>query len=85
MHALLERNLFLVKEKIRLLKASNQFAVCDPASGDQIMTCSEENLGLITRLLRFTDAKRMTPFNAVVRDMDGRQVVRLERGVSFFL
>ena len=42
-------------------------------------------LGTITKLLRFTDYKRMTPFNVEITSPDGRPAIRVQRGVSFFL
>ena len=85
MHELLSRNLYLVKEHLGIFKAANNFDVFDPSSGEMIMECREESLGMITKLLRFTDYKRMTPFDLSVRDMDGRQVLRVHRGISIFL
>lgn len=49
------------------------------------MTCREENLGFVTKLLRFTDDKRMTPFESIVRDSNGQQVLRVHRGWTLFL
>ncbi len=81
----LNKNLFLVKEHVGLFKAASNFDIYDPESGGMIMQCREEHLGLFTRLLRFTDYKRMTPFDIQVRTMEGRQVVRVKRGISLFL
>lgn len=80
----LSKNVFLVKEHAKLFKAANNFDIFDPETGQLVMEC-RENLGLITRIFRFSDYKRMTPFNVCVRTPDGRQVVRVQRGVSFFL
>lgn len=80
----LTKNVFLVKEHAKLFKAANNFDIFDPETGQLVMEC-RENLGLITRIFRFSDYKRMTPFNVCVRTPDGRQVVRVQRGVSFFL
>lgn len=49
------------------------------------MECREDRLGPITKLLRFTDYKRMTPFDIQVRTPDGGQIVRITRGISVFL
>ncbi len=81
----LNRNLFLVKEHTGLFKAANNFDVYDPDSGEIILECREEKLGLFTRMLRFTDYKRMTPFNVEVREPGGPTLIRVSRGVSFFL
>ncbi|MBI4862529.1 MAG: RNAase [Candidatus Riflebacteria bacterium] len=85
MHEALDRNIFLVKEHVGLFKAANNFDVFDPETGQKIMECREDELGALTKLFRFTDFKRMTPFDIRVRSTDGRQVVRLTRDISLFL
>lgn len=85
MHPLLDRNRFLVKEHIGVFKAANNYDVFDPDSGEKVMECREPHLGALTKLLRFTDYKHMTPFDVVVNDTGGRTVLRVRRGVSFFL
>lgn len=81
----LTQNLFLVKEQVGAFKAANNFDIYDPSTGQMVMQCREPNLGLLTKILRFTEWKRMTPFDVEVRDMQGNLVVRVSRGVSFFL
>lgn len=81
----LDRNVFLVKEHIGLFKAANNFDIHDVETGQILMECREDHLGWITKLLRFSDYKRMTPFDVQVRTPDGRQVVRVKRGVAFFI
>ncbi len=81
----INKNLFLVKEHLGLFKAANNFDIFDPENGDLIMECREPSLGLITKLLRFTDFKRMTPFDVQIRTPDGKRIVRIKRGISFFL
>lgn len=83
MHAALDRNLFLVKEHVGMFKAACNYDVYDPATGELALTCREERLGPITKLLRFTDYKRMTPFDVVVRAPDGSQAIRISRGRAF--
>jgi len=78
-------NKFLVKEHVGLFKAANSFDIFEPDSGDKIMECREPKLGFITKLLRFTDYKTMTPFDVVVTSIDGKQVVRITRGISLFI
>jgi len=85
MHEVLNKNLFLVKEHLGLLKAANNYDIYDPETNTIIMECREEKMGLITKLLRFTDYKRMTPFDIQIRTPDGRPVVRVKRGISIFL
>ena len=67
-----------------MFKAANNFDIYQPDTQQMIMTCREEKLGFFTKMLRFTDYKTLTPFNLVIADMNGRQVVRVTRGVSFF-
>ena len=85
MDTILERTVFFVKEHLGIFKAANNFDIFDPASGQLILECREENLGILTKMLRFTDFKRMTPFDIRVRRPDGQQVLRVSRGTSFFL
>ena len=85
MHKVLNKNVFFVKEHIGMFKAANNFDIYDPATGEIIMECREERLGILTKILRFTDYKRMTPFDIQIRTPDGKQVVRVTRGISLFL
>ncbi len=85
MHQMLSRNVFLVKEHVGMFKAANNYDVYDPHTGRIIMECREDRLGILTKLLRFTDYKRMTPFDIQIRTPDGSQVVRITRGISVFL
>ncbi len=85
MHADLSRDLFLVKEHVGLFKAANNFDVFDPETGKEILHCREDRLGMLTRMLRFTDYKRMTPFDIEIRTPDGESVVHIRRGISLFL
>lgn len=79
----LQRNVFLVKEHLGLFKAANNYDIHDPETGAVVMHCREDDLGLLTKILRFTDYKRQTPFDIRVSTPDGRQVVRVTRGVAF--
>lgn len=85
MHPVLDRNLFFVKEHLGIFKAANNYDIHDPESNELILECREDNLGVITKLLRFTDWKTMTPFDVCIRTPGGQQVVRVSRGVSIFL
>ena len=85
MHEVLSRNVYLVKEHVGMFKAANNFDIHDPDTGAVIMECREERLGIFTKILRFTDYKRMTPFDIQVRTPEGHQVVRVKRGISVFL
>jgi uncharacterized protein YxjI len=84
MNSILNNNVFLVKEHVGIFKASNNYDIHDAATGNLLMHC-RENIGWITKIFRFTDYKRMTPFNIIVSTPDGKQLVRVSRGVSIFL
>ncbi len=83
MHESLNRNIFLVKEHIGMFKAANNYDIYDPETGDVIMLCREENLGALTKFFRFTDYKRMTPFDIRITTPEGQQLVRVTRGLTF--
>ena len=85
MHPALRQNLFLIKEHAGIFKAANNYDVFDPAVGAKLLECREPNLGFFTQLLRFTDYKRMTPFEVVLTGADGRKALTVRRGVSIFL
>ena len=85
MHDVLSQNLYLVKEHLGILKAANNYDIHDPETGQIVMECREETLGILTKIFRFTDYKRMTPFDIQVRTPDGQQIVRVKRGISIFL
>jgi uncharacterized protein YxjI len=84
MHPVLLQNTFFVKEHVGLFKAANNYDIYDPQSKQIIMECREPNLGFISKILRFTDYKRMTPFEVVVTAADGKPVVTVKRGISLF-
>ncbi|MEO9850361.1 MAG: phospholipid scramblase-related protein [Reichenbachiella sp.] len=85
MNPILNRNLFFVKEHVGMFKAANNYDILDPNNQEMIMTCREEKLGFFTKILRFTDYKRMTPFDVEIKTADGDKVLSVKRGVSIFL
>lgn len=85
MHSVLNRNLFLVKEKVGMFKAANNYDIFDPETGEEVIHCREERIGPITKMLRFTDWKTLTPFHVDLRTPSGEQVLSVQRGVSLFL
>lgn len=85
MHDVLNGNRFLVKEHVGLFKAANNFDIYDPETNEVIMHCREPNLGLLSKLFRFSDYKRMTPFDIEITTPDGEPVCRVTRGISVFL
>ena len=85
MNPILNRNLFFIKEHTGIFKAANSYDILDPSSQQIILICREQGLGFFTKLLRFTDYKRMTPFNVEIRTTDGDLVLRVKRGISIFV
>lgn len=85
MNSPINNNLFLVKEHVGLFKAANNYDIHDPTTGEIILECREPSLGMLTKLLRFTDYKRMTPFDIQIKSPDGQRFVRIQRGISFIL
>ena len=84
MNPILHKNLFLIKEHIGMFKASNNYDILDPVSQQKIMLCKEEGLGFLTKLIRFTDYKRMTPFNVTIQTTSGEPILTVKRGISIF-
>jgi len=85
MHPSLNRNVYFVKEHTGIFKAANNYDIIDPESGEVVLHCREDNLGFFTKLFRFSDYKRMTPFDVEIRTPDGEPVIRVNRGISVFL
>ncbi|MEM7552251.1 MAG: phospholipid scramblase-related protein [Bacteroidota bacterium] len=85
MHSILNQNLYFVKEHVGMFKASNNYDIYDPNTQQMVMVCREEKLGFFTKMFRFTDYKRMTPFDIQIKTTEGEPVLRVKRGVSFFL
>lgn len=85
MHAILRQNLFFIKEHVGVFKAANNFDVYNPDTKELLMTCREEQLGFLTRMFRFTDYKRLTPFHVEIKTAKGEPVLEVKRGVSLFL
>jgi uncharacterized protein YxjI len=85
MDPVFNRGTFFVKEHVGMFKAANNYDVHDPETNEIILECREEKLGFFTKLLRFTDYKRMTPFNVKIKSPDGRTLITVKRGVSIFL
>jgi len=81
----MQKNIFFVKEHVGMFKAANNYDILDPETQQKVMECREEKLGCITKVLRFTDYKRMTPFEVTIRATDGSVIVQVRRGISIFL
>lgn len=85
MNPVLNRNLFFVKEHVGIFKASNSFDIFDGQNQQLVMQCREENLGFFTKMFRFTDYKRMTPFDIDIKTTTGEKILTVKRGISLFL
>jgi uncharacterized protein YxjI len=85
MHPALSRNLYLVKEHVGFFKAANNYDIIDPDTNQVILLCREERLGLLTKLFRFTDYKRLTPFEVIIRTPDGQPVLCVKRGLTLLV
>ncbi|MCA9148571.1 MAG: oxidoreductase [Planctomycetales bacterium] len=85
MHPVLNRNVYLVKEHVGMFKAASNYDVFDPESGQPLLFCREDRLGFFTKMFRFTDYKRMTPFHLDITTPEGDPVVSVKRPLSLFL
>ncbi|MCZ8353739.1 MAG: phospholipid scramblase-related protein [Cyclobacteriaceae bacterium] len=85
MNAILNKNLFFVKEHVKVFKAANSFDIFDPESKQVVLEAREERLGFFTKMLRFTDYKRMTPFEIDIKTPQGEKILTVKRGVSIIL
>lgn len=82
MHPSLQQNQFFVKEHVGMFRASNNYDIYEPSTGTLMLECREPNLGLFTKLFRFSDYKRMTPFDIVISTPEGAKVLSVKRGIS---
>lgn len=85
MHPILKKNNYFVKEHLGVFKASNNYDIIDPETQQIILVCREDNLGFLTKMARFSDYKRMTPFHVEIRTPAGEKVVTVKRGIAIFL
>ena len=84
MNPIFNQNIFLVKEQVGMFKASNNVDIFNPENNELVLTCREPNLGFFTKIFRFTDYKRMTPFDIEIRIATGELVIQIKRGVTIF-
>jgi uncharacterized protein YxjI len=85
MYPAFNKNIFFVKEHVKMFKAANSFDILDPDTKQIVFACQEEKLGFFTKMLRFTQYKRMTPFNMEIKTPEGKKLLTVRRGVSFFV
>jgi uncharacterized protein YxjI len=84
MHPTLNRNLFFIQEHTGVFKAANHYDVLDPDSKQPLLYCREVNLNWFTKIVRFTDYKRMTPFTLEITTPEGKKVLTVKRSFTFF-
>lgn len=85
MSTILSRNTFFVKEHPAVFKAAKFYDIYNPDTSEMIMTCREQNLSFFTKLFRFSDLRRATPFHLQVEDTKGNKVVSVKRGIALFV
>jgi uncharacterized protein YxjI len=83
MNSILNQNLFFIKEHVGMFKAANNYDIHNPESQEIIMNCREEKLSFFTKIFRFTNYKRMTPFDIEIKTPSGEKILSVKRGVSF--
>jgi uncharacterized protein YxjI len=82
MYEVLNRNTFFVKQQVGRLKAASSYDIYNPESGQLILECREDNLGLVTKALRFSSHKQRTPFDVNIRIPNGQPILWVRRGGS---
>ena len=85
MHSILKNNEYFIKEHLGILKAANNYDIYDVNTEEKMLECREPNLGFFTKMLRFSDYKRMTPFEVEICTPQGEIVCTVKRGISVFL
>ena len=85
MHPVLNRNLFLVKEQVGMFKAASNYDIYDPETGQVILHCREDALGFFIKMMRFTEYKRISPFDVKIRTPEGEPVLSVKRGFALIL
>ena len=85
MHPALQHDAFLVKEHVGTFRAANHYDIHDAETGELLIRCREPELNVLTRLLRFSDFKRLTPFDVELRAEDDTLIARVHRGIALFL
>ena len=84
MNDILNLNTLVVKEHTGVFKAANEYDIYDPNTKSIVLNCREDDLGFLTKLLRFTNFKTSTPFDVKIKDLTGKNLIRVTRGPNFF-
>lgn len=74
---------YLIKEHVGLMKLHDTYDIFDAKSGEQLGVAKEEIPGYAT-FLRLLVSKKLIPTTVVIRDMQGDEVFRIHRPLSFF-
>ena len=83
----LQKNTFLFKEHVGLLKTSNNYDVYDPHTKEVILHCREKNLNPFFKIIRllFQELKTMTPFEIEISELNGNKIIKVKKGLSLIL
>jgi uncharacterized protein YxjI len=83
----LQKNTFLFKEHVSLLKASNNYDVYDLQTNEIILYCREKNLNPFYKIIRLLikEFKSLTPFEIEVSGLDGKKIIKVKKGLSLVL
>ena len=84
MNKLFSRNQFFVKEHVGFLKAANQYDVFDLETREPLLECREPNLGVWTKIFRFTRYKTPTPFEVVISTPSQEKLLVVKRPFTLF-
>ena len=80
---LLNRNAYLIRERVGMLKLTDHYDILDPETGEELGFACEELTGF-EQLLRLFAHKQMLPTKVVIRESeDADPVVVLRRGFTF--
>lgn len=80
---LLNRNAYLIRERVAMLKLTDHYDILDPETGEELGFAREELTGF-EQLLRLFAHKQMLPTKVVIRESEGADpVVVLSRGFTF--
>ena len=82
--SMLNQNTFFVKEHVGYFKAANAYDVLDPATGQIIGTVRETIPNFVVKLLKVTKFKTSLPFTVDIFENDGKKLVTIKRGFTFF-
>lgn len=84
MNPIFRHNAYFVKEHVGMFRASNNYDIYNPETGQIILECREPNLGIFTKIFRFTEYKRLTPFEVIISQPNGNPLITIKRGFSWF-